>query len=400
MTAPGDVQVLEGTGPLIAPLPFSDGEFERRLSGLRSSMAEHDLDAFISFTPENIYYLTAHDTPGYYFYQACVVTPQRAPINVLRRLETTNTLGRSWTRLAVSYEDREDPIERTLAVLRELDVISKRIGVETDAWFISPERYLQLQDGVQRDGGCLVDASGIIEGMRITKSDEELVHIRAAARIAGQGMQAAVEASHAGTNESTVAAATVAALIRAGSEYAGLPPFLTSGPRTSLAHATWDGRTYETGDVLAYELPGVVNRYCAALFRCGTVGQPDPEISQRAAMVCEALESVVDAIRPGATSHEVHSASKLAFERAGYGHLLDHRTGYSIGINYPPDWGEGQIISIWEGDERPLQAGMTFHLVPGFLDLGRYAIIISETVLVTETGCEVLTDFPRDLFVV
>jgi hypothetical protein len=59
-----------------------------------------------------------------------------------------------------------------------------------------------------------------------------------------------------------------------------------------------------------------------------------------------------------------------------------------VGINYAPDWGEGQIMSIWDGDERPLRAGMTFHLVPGIYDLGRHTIVISETVHVTDDGCE------------
>src|SRR5207302_1995062 len=83
--------------------------------------------ACIGFSPENIYYLTAHDTPGYYFYQACVVTPTRPPINVLRRIETTNTLGRSWARLAVGYEDRQDPVEATLGLLKELGVAGETI---------------------------------------------------------------------------------------------------------------------------------------------------------------------------------------------------------------------------------------------------------------------------------
>lgn len=69
-------------------------------------------------------------------------------------------------------------------------------------------------------------------------------------------------------------------------------------------------------------------------------------------------------------------------------------------MNYPPDWGEGHIMSIWEGDQRPLRPGMTFHLVPGFRELGRYNLCTSDTVLVTETGCELITNFPRDLFVV
>src|SRR5690348_8627330 len=98
------VRIEEGTGPLVDALPVSEAEFRRRLDAVRRAMAARGLAAFISFTPENIYYLTGHDTPGYYFYQACVVTPDRPPVNVLRRIETTNTFGRTWSRLAVAYE--------------------------------------------------------------------------------------------------------------------------------------------------------------------------------------------------------------------------------------------------------------------------------------------------------
>jgi Xaa-Pro dipeptidase len=75
------------------------------------------------------------------------------------------------------------------------------------------------------------------------------------------------------------------------------------------------------------------------------------------------------------------------------------RTGYSIGVNYAPDWGEGHIMSIQEGDERPLQAGMTFHLIPTLQEWPKSVVGVSDTVLVTDTGSEVLTQFPRDLFV-
>jgi len=393
------VQILEGTQPLVAALPFSEAEFQRRLDGLRATMRADGLDAFISFTPENLYYLTGHDTPGYYFYQACLVTLDHKPVNVLRRIETTNTLGRSWSRQAVSYEDRDDPVEKTLGLLHELGVAGKKVGSESESWFVTPKRYAQLQAGVEAAGGSLVDASGSVEAMRVIKSPEELATIRRGARAVEKAMDAAIKASHVGTNENEVAAEMMEALIKAGGEYAGLPPFITSGPRTSLCHSTWKGRVYEQGDVLDYELPGVVNRYCASLFRCGSIAQPSDEVRKRADVVLEALAAVIAAIKPGATSHAVHQASKGAFERGGMGHLLGHRTGYSVGINYPPDWGEGQIMSIWEGDQRPLRPGMTFHLVPGFMDLGKHAIVISETVLVTDSGCEVVTNYPRDFFV-
>ena len=397
MAASGStVKIQEGSGPLVDRLPFDDGEYRRRLDGVRADMAKQDIGAFISFTPENIYYLTAHDTPGYYFYQACVVTPTRPPINVLRRIETTNTLGRSWARLAVGYEDRQDPVEATLGLLHELGVAGETIGLEADAWFISPKRAVQLQKGIEQAGGPVVDASQTVERLRVIKSNPELAYIRMGARALEKAMQAGFNACRIGANENDVAGVIVAELIRHGGEYAGLPPFITSGPRTSLCHSTWAGRTFEQGDVIDFELPGVIKRYCAALFRVGVLGKPDAEFTRRYTMVREALENVIAAIKPGATSGEVHNANKAVFTKYGCGQMLGHRTGYSVGINYPPDWGEGHIMSIWDGDERPLQPGMTFHLVPGFLDLGRYAITVSDTVLVTASGCEVITNYPRD----
>jgi Xaa-Pro dipeptidase len=383
----------------VTPLPFSDREFQRRLDRVRAQMAERGLDAFVSFTPENIYYLSAHDTPGYYFYQACVVTRDRGPINVLRRIETTNTLGRGWKRLAVGYEDREDPVEATLGLLHELGVAGKKVGAEAESWFVSPKRYFQLQRGVEQAGGELIDASWTVENLRVIKSDEEVAYIRQGARIVENAMRKAIAALHDGTNENEVAAVASAELIRGGGEYAGLPPFITSGPRTSLCHSTWAGRDIHTGDVINFEFPGVVKRYTAALYRCGTVGQPSDEVKRRGEMVKEVLEAVLAAIKPGASSGEVHDASKAVFAKYGLSHLLGHRTGYSVGVNYAPDWGEGHIMSIWDGDPRSLRTGMTFHLVPGFYDLGKYTIIQSETILVTDSGCESITQFPRDLFV-
>jgi Xaa-Pro dipeptidase len=389
--------ISEGSGQLVEALPFSEAEYERRLSALRGELAALNADAFVSFTPENIYYLTGHDTPGYYFYQACVVTSNDMPVNVLRRIEASNTEWRSWSRRVVIYEDRDDPVEATLALLRELGVVSGTVALEADSFFVTPRRYAQLVTGIERTGGSTVEAQ-LVEGLRVIKAPEEIEYLRDGARIVGSAMRAAVDASHEGVTENDVAAEMLGSMARAGGEYAGLPPFITSGPRTSLCHATWGGRTLIRGDVLAYELPGVSQRYAAPLFRCGTVG-PAPDDVRRLADACRAsLEAVLEAIRPGVTSGEVHEVSRSNFERAGFGDLLGHRTGYSVGINYPPDWGEGHIMSIWANDERPLRAGMTFHIVPGIFVPGRHLIVISETLLVTPSGCEVLTDFPRDLF--
>lgn len=103
------------TDPLIMDLPFSHEEYQRRLNGCRELMNETEIDAFISFTPENIYYLTGHDTPGYYYLQACVVTHDHDPVVFTRKIESFNTLGRSWKRKTCPYGDTDNPV--TLGML-------------------------------------------------------------------------------------------------------------------------------------------------------------------------------------------------------------------------------------------------------------------------------------------
>ncbi|MGE0241449.1 MAG: M24 family metallopeptidase [Parvibaculaceae bacterium] len=389
--------VREGTGALVEPLPFSGAEYERRLGGLHAAMAEASVDVFMSFTPENLYYLTGNDSPGYYFYLACVVAQGAMPVNVLRRVESTNTLWRSWSRRVVVYGDRDDPVAATLALLDDIGVKGKRIGLEAESFFITPRRYRELEAGIGKRGGKVVDAQ-LVEPLRLIKSDEELAYIRKAARIVEMAMRAAIDASRAGVTEDDVAGAMWQAMVAAGGEYAGLPPFIATGPRSSLCHATWAGRRLMPGDLLSYELPGVMKRYVAPLFRCGTVGPASDDMKRLADACRGSLEAAIAAIRPGATSEEIHAASRGNFERTGYGDLHGHRTAYSVGINYPPDWGEGHIMSLWPDDTRELQAGMTFHLVPGVIVPEKYLISVTETVLVTETGCEVITDFPRELF--
>ena len=89
------VEIREGTGPLIEPLPFSMDEYARRLKAQRADMAFAGLDAFIAFGPENLNYLTGHDTPAYQYLQACVVTHDEPPVNLLRSIDASNTLLRS-----------------------------------------------------------------------------------------------------------------------------------------------------------------------------------------------------------------------------------------------------------------------------------------------------------------
>ncbi len=356
-------------------------------------MRQQDLDVFVAFSPENIFWLTGHDSPAYHYVQASVVTLEDDPVNVLRRIDATNTLLRSCSRRVVSYGDSDEPMEVLADLIEDLAAAGARIGVEADSFFVSARRFDILR---RRLGQRLVPAQ-LVEPLRLIKSPEELGCIRKAARLTKAAMETAVGMAREGMNENHIAGAVWNALVSGGSEFPGLPPFIVSGPRTSLGHATWAGHVLQKGDPVVFEIPGVINRYVAPQFRSGSVGEPPTAMRRLEEAVVDSLELLIREIRPGAIAEDVHRKSVRNF--ASHGYEVGHRSGYSVGVNYAPDWGEGNLFSIVEGETRPFEAGMVFHLVPGIYVPPEFVVVISETVIVTGTGAEVVTDFSRGLFI-
>lgn len=376
---------------------FSLEEYQERLRKVRARMAEEDLDAMMSHTPENIYYLTGYQTPGYYAYQCFIIPAEGAPVMLTRLLEESNVRALSWVDERRTIMDTQDPVQRTMETLGEMGLAEKRLGVERDSWFLTSRNYFKLQEALPE--ADLVDCSGTVEKVRMVKSPQEIEYIRKGALAASEGTRQAVATIAEGKTENDVAAAAYRGLILGGSEYMGLAPFIASGPRSALAHATWSGRGIEKGDVVFLEMAGSFHRYHGALMRTVSVGKPSDDVKAKSDAVIAGLGAAVETIRPGVTSDQVDKACRGTIAKAGYGQYFTHRTGYSIGVAFPPDWGEGHIMSLKDGDQMVLQEGMTFHMVPATLVYGRHGIGFSETVLVTGNGCEVLGDFQRELVV-
>ena len=134
------------------------------------------------------------------------------------------------------------------------------------------------------------------------------------------------------------------------------------------------------------------------LFRTFSISTPSKEFADHSAVARDMLEAAMAAIRPGVTSADVDRATVEVARKAGMAVGVTKRTGYSVGLNFPPDWGEGVFLDLKTNDPTVLKAGMAFHLPQAVRVGGGTPTTISETVLVTETGVEVLTKFkPREL---
>ncbi len=377
-------------------LVFSVEEFGERLRRVRERMAEEYLDVLLVHTPESIYYLTGYQTPGYYAYQCFIVPAEGEPIMLTRLLEEGNVRALSWVERRATVADTEDPIEVTRQVLSDGGWAGKRVGVEQSCWFLSTANLLKLTE-LMPDAD-FVDASGTVEAVRLIKSSAEVDYIRQAARATEKAIEMGVEAVAEGDDENDVAAAVHEGLILGGSEYYSLPPFVVSGDRTYLCHATWAGRELRPGDLVYIEVAGCVRRYSAPSLRCAALGELSPEIRRLFDSVCRAFDYGLEEMRPGSTSGRVDAAVRRAFKEFDVEHLYDHRSGYSVGISFPPDWGEGHIMSLKADDPSELRPGMVFHLCPSIFVWGVAGVACTDTVLITDEGHEVITQVSRELF--
>jgi Xaa-Pro dipeptidase len=291
----------------------------------------------------------------------------------------------------------QDPVVRLAAALAEFDLDKKRLGIERNCWFFTA---LQQETLFARcPQATFIDCSGIVEAGRLLKSDEEIALMRRAARTTEAGMKAGIESISAGLTEGDVAAEIHYAMIKAGSEWPSIVPFIASGERGAIGHATWTDRVINRGEPVFLEIAGCLKRYHAAMMRTIFVGQPDESLWEAEKLVQEAMEACIAAMKPGVTAASVDAAGRAVIAGSRLGAQQGSRTGYSIGIGLPPDWGEGQILSLQQDETRLLQPNMTFHLIPWAQIPGKGGIGFSETVRVTEDGCEFITDLERKLYV-
>ncbi len=379
-------------------LTFTHDEYERRLQGLRTRMADRHLEVVIISDPENLFYLTGYQTTGYSYFQALVVPLEGEPFMVTRLLEESNVIARTWVELTRPFTDTGDAIETLWHAMVEFGLNDKVIGYERNSYFFPA--YLQDRMLATIVKGDLRDCFGIVEEGRITKSDEELSVMRRAAAAGQEGLLAGIAACQVGATENDIAAEIHHKMFRAGGEYPAVAPYVVSGPRCLIGHATWEGRKVEQGDLVFLEVAGCYRRYHAAMMRTVCVGEPDAAIQGAEAIVLEARQALLDQIRAGITASDVDHICREVIAHSQVGGTLVTRAGYSIGIAFAPSWDEGYILSLKPGNNQPLQPNTTLHLIPWLWDFdGRRVMGISETIVVTEDGNECLFDVPPQLFI-
>ncbi|MFF7682558.1 M24 family metallopeptidase [Microbacterium sp. NPDC007973] len=368
---------------------FPATEYADRLQRFQRILVELDLDVAVVTAPENICYLVGHETPGYYTYQCLLVPRDGQPTILLRETETVNAEQTTYLSDIRGYADVDDPIARTIEVVRDVAPAPRRVGLEERSWFLPPVAYRALTEAFVPAQVVAIDDE--VASLRLIKSPAEIEVIRAAAAITDAGVRAAALTVAVGVPEREVAAAGFAAMIRAGSEYVAMEPFVASGPRAGNIHAWWGDRRIEAGEGVLLEMSATKGRYNAPLMHTVRTGALSGESARMAEACLAARDATLAVVRPGRTPAEAHARCKAVVAEHGLSHTYRKRSGYSVGIGFAPDWGEGHILSLKETEHRPFEPGMVVHVVPTLRAAGVAGQGFSATVLITPEGNEILT---------
>lgn len=379
-------------------MTFPMEEYERRLKELKERMVERRLDVVIISDPENLMYLTDYQTTGYSYFQTLVVPIDSAPFMITRQMEESNVIERTWVEHTRPYSDTGDAVQMLYSALKDYGLEEKAIGYERNSYFFPAYQQDRFLTSFPNDN--TFDCYGIVEEGRIIKSPAEIALMKRAAHAAQEGMKAGYQAVKPGVTENEIAGEICRAMFAAGGEYPAVLPYVTSGPRSMIGHATWEGREVKEGEHVFLEIGGCVRRYHAAMMRTVVLGDLSPAMSHAETVMCEALQEVRSFIRPGVTVSDVDQVVRKIITSNEVGATLITRAGYMIGIAFPPSWDEGYILSIKPGDPTILKEGMTFHLIPWMWGVeGDKTCGISDTIVVTEDGCESFFSMEEQFYV-
>ena len=385
---------------------FSKEEYKARLQKVQISMQKKGIELLISQDTANMNYLTGYDAWSFYYAQ-CVIVHVNAeePLCFVRAQDAGGAYIKTYLKdeNIIKYHEKYihtwplHPYDYLVEIIKEKKWDKLSIGLEMDSHYFTAYCYEKIKQGLPN--AKLKDSERLVNWVRLVKSNAEIELMKSAALISEKGMKTAMGAINPGVRQCDAVAEIQRALFvgtpEVGGEYSGIATLLPTGKGTSASHLTATQDKFVSGEATIIELSGTYKRYHAPMARTVLLGKPDQKKIDAMKATNEALESGISATKPGNTADDV--AQKFWKVLDKYNINKESRTGYSIGIGYPPDWGE-HTLNILKGDKTILQPNVTFHMI-AVMQFGDWGVEASEAIRVTEKGFELFCTLSRELHI-
>ena len=236
----------------------------------------------------------------------------------------------------------------------------------------------------------LVSMDDVLTPLRAIKDAGEVRRMRQSIRVAERAFEKVRKWLKPGVTERNIAARLVYEMQKLGAQGETFPSIVAAGPNSSLPHAMPGDRELRRNEVLLFDWGAHVDWYGSDLTRVVWLGRISPRIRKIFAVVREAHDRAIDAVQPGVTAHAVDRIAREIIRKAGYGKHYNHALGHGLGLvahEHP---------RIGKGTQTLLEAGMVITIEPGIYLPGVGGVRLEDVVLVTKTGCEVLSTLPLE----
>jgi len=377
---------------------FPRDELDRRVARASQALAENNLDGILISVPESIYYLTGLDHWGFFAAHVLLLNRNGEMALCCRAMERITFENQVSNARFYGHRDHEELADFVHAAMGDLGLAGGRVGIEKRSLFLHLHHGERIMAGV---AGAWIDASGLIDDLRLVKSPLEMEYTRKAARAADLGTLACIKALQDGATDYEIAAEYMRVSILEGSEYPGFGPFIRPTTRLGEEHTTWRGETFRNGDAVFLETCAAYRKYQGPMGRLVYVGDAPAGAEKSAETAKAGMKAICAALQPGARAGDAYDAWREVACSAGLTDYHRHHCGYLVGIGFPPSWTGGSMVtSLFPKSDRTIEVGMVIHAHSWFTNTRIPDYFISNTVLVTENGGEVLTtETPDDLII-
>ena len=367
-------------------------------------MQKKGIELLISQDPSNMNYLTGYDAWSFYYAQCVIVhVNSDEPICFVRDQDAGGAYIKTYLKdeNIIKYDEKYihtwplHPYDALVELIKEKRWDKLSVGLEMDSHYFTAYCYEKIKAGLPN--AKIKDCERLVNWVRVVKSEAEITLMKSAAEITKLGMNKAMEVINLGTRQCDAVSEIYSTLIKGtsqfGGDYASIVPMLPTGKGTSASHLTWTEDKFVEGEATIIEIAGSHKKYHCPMARTVLLGKSDQLKVDTMNKTIEALQAGIDATKAGNTADDVAQAFWKILDK--YGIEKTSRTGYSIGIGYPPDWGE-HTLNISKGDMTELKPNVTFHMI-AVMQFGNWGVEASESIRVTEKGSELFYDFPKEL---
>ena len=367
--------------PIVKPKAY----LKVRHKNVRQAMKALELDAMLLTDPADVAYLsnfTGEDSVGVF------TAGEFALVTDFRYVEQAG-LEAAWLKLVERGDKRPKMAQALAHTLMEMGL--ERAGFEANDITVGQRDALdEALDNLEHD--CeLVPLEDVMRVQRKVKDDHEIGLIRKSVEVAEEAFNAVRSEIMAGQTEGYLAGLLVLEMKSRGATDPSFPPIVATGANSSLPHYRPGADvTVQKDAMLLFDWGCKVDGYCSDLTRTFAVGRVSSKLKKVHNIVLEANLAAIDFLRPGVTSKQADQVARDLIDKAGYGKYFGHSLGHGIGrdVHELP-----ALRKTGEGEE--LRPGMVVTVEPGIYLPGEGGVRIEDDVLITHSGCEVLSSLPK-----